>query len=498
MTKSRILKSCLLIFFLSISVSSNVRSQQLLPELIKKIQPSIVTIIANDKDGNLETIGTGFLINLDGDIITNIHVLINAPNARVRTFDGKIFSTINVVAEDKINDIVKISTDIPRNKYGFLELNSPESNVGEQIIVIGSPLGFEQTVSEGIISGIRKIPGFGKTIQISAPISPGSSGSPVVNMNSKVVGIVTFQFVEGQNLNFSIPADKITTMKQTGNVTIEDWTNNILREESNNWQFIIDEAKKQLYDGNFEFAKLMIERAIYKNSGASYAHLLLGYILSSLNQNYEAINSLKKAIHINPDYADAHFNLGNSYSNLERYDEAVGSYKVAIRINPNVADMHLNLGFAYDKLERFDEAVTSFQNTILINPFYAKARFNLGVTYGNLELFDKEIESYKNAILIDPGYAEPHYNLGIAYSNSNRIDDAIYSFNNAININPKDTNTHYNLGVLYAIKENKEAANKVYIILKDLDKKTADVLKELIKKIEKNVLSNPVEIIQFE
>ena len=223
MTKSRIIISSLLIVFLCVSISSNLRSQQLLPDLVKKIQPSIVTVIANDIDGNLETIGSGFLINLDGDIITNIHVLKNAPNARVRTFDGKIYSTISVVAEDKINDIVKISTDIPRNMYGFLELNSPESNVGEQIIVIGSPLGFEQTVSEGIISGIRKIPGFGKTIQISAPISPGSSGSPVVNMNSKVVGIVTFQFVEGQNLNFSIPADKITTMKQTGRLPVSSF-----------------------------------------------------------------------------------------------------------------------------------------------------------------------------------------------------------------------------------------------------------------------------------
>ncbi len=76
----------------------------------------------------------------------------------------------------------------------------------------GSPLGLEKTLSDGIVSAIREIPGFGKVIQITAPISPGSSGSPVLNMQGEVIGIVTFQIVEGQNLNFAIPSERIASL----------------------------------------------------------------------------------------------------------------------------------------------------------------------------------------------------------------------------------------------------------------------------------------------
>jgi hypothetical protein len=73
--------------------------------------------------------------------------------------------------------------------------------------VIGTPLGLEQTVSDGIVSARREIPGFGRIVQMTAPISPGSSGSPVLNMRGEVVGVATFLIDMGQNLNFAIPAE---------------------------------------------------------------------------------------------------------------------------------------------------------------------------------------------------------------------------------------------------------------------------------------------------
>ena len=79
----------------------------------------------------------------------------------------------------------------------------------------GSPLGLENTVSDGIVSAIRDVPDFGKVIQITAPISPGSSGSPVLNMQGEVIGIASFQMVEGQNLNFAIPSEKIISLVLT-------------------------------------------------------------------------------------------------------------------------------------------------------------------------------------------------------------------------------------------------------------------------------------------
>src|SRR5690606_1995460 len=84
---------------------------------------------------------------------------------------------------------------------------------GESIVVIGNPFGLEGSVSNGIVSAVREISGYGRIIQITAPISPGSSGSPVVNMSGQVIGIATLQAAEGQSLNFAVPSERILQLK---------------------------------------------------------------------------------------------------------------------------------------------------------------------------------------------------------------------------------------------------------------------------------------------
>ena len=96
------------------------------------------------------------------------------------------------------------------------------------MVVVGSPLGLEQTVSEGIVSAVRELPVLGKVFQLSAPISPGSSGSPVVNMRGKVVGVVSFQTTSGQNLNFAVSSKGILGLKQSETPkTLSEWTYSI-------------------------------------------------------------------------------------------------------------------------------------------------------------------------------------------------------------------------------------------------------------------------------
>lgn len=80
--------------------------------------------------------------------------------------------------------------------------------VGERVIAIGSPQGLENSVSDGILSAIREVDSV-RYLQITAPISPGSSGGPVLNSTGQMIGVATFQFKKGQNLNFAVAADHI-------------------------------------------------------------------------------------------------------------------------------------------------------------------------------------------------------------------------------------------------------------------------------------------------
>ena len=156
-----------------------------------------------------------------GHIITNRHVVESAIRAEIKTAEGKIFSVAKVVAEDREGDLVRLSVDIRGDTVKPIPLSHNLPEAGERILVLGSPLGLEQTVSEGIVSCIC---GSGRLIQITAPISHGSSGSPVVNMKGQVIGVATLIFTDGQNLNFAISAERISKMKSGEGKTLALWT----------------------------------------------------------------------------------------------------------------------------------------------------------------------------------------------------------------------------------------------------------------------------------
>jgi hypothetical protein len=180
--------------------------------LANKIQPSVVTIHTYDFNGKPLKSGSGFIINKEGHIVTNHHVLYRAYRAEIKTHSGEKYPIRLVLNENESADLIKVSADLPLQELKWLEIDESKPKLAEKILVMGSPLGLEQTVSEGIVSSIRKLTDKGTIYQISAPISSGSSGSPVVNANGKVIGVVTSTIVNGQNLNFAVPAQYISGM----------------------------------------------------------------------------------------------------------------------------------------------------------------------------------------------------------------------------------------------------------------------------------------------
>lgn len=189
-----------------------------LVDLVKKIQPAVVTIISFDKDNNPVGQGSGFFTSNNGHLITNQHVIEGAHSATVKIADGGTCPVAGILAADPNSDIVKLLVDTDGSQTPYITPVNIVPLVAEEIVVVGSPFGLESTVSRGIVSAIRKIPTFGSILQISAPISAGSSGSPVLNMKGQVIGVATFIIEQGQALNFAIPADKIKKLQHYANL----------------------------------------------------------------------------------------------------------------------------------------------------------------------------------------------------------------------------------------------------------------------------------------
>jgi S1-C subfamily serine protease len=174
----------------------------------------VLTLIASGRSGSAVSQGSGFIITSDGLAGSNYHVIRGAVQAVAECCNGRIFEVRSIEGVDLEKDLVVFqlyergSTQKPQDLPHVTLGSSKDVTVGQKVIAIGSPQGLENTVSDGILSAVREYKST-RYLQITAPISPGSSGGPVLNEKGKMVGVATFQFETGQNLNFAVDAEHI-------------------------------------------------------------------------------------------------------------------------------------------------------------------------------------------------------------------------------------------------------------------------------------------------
>lgn len=177
------------------------------PELTRAMAPAVVFIGNVDGKGQVASIGSGFVVDPDGVIVTNYHVIEGASALQVKMKDGEIYDRVDVVDHDERRDIAVLKIRAFK-KLPVVALATEAPEAGEEAVAIGNPQGLEHTVSVGVVSAYRQAEGY-RLIQISVPISPGSSGGPLFNIKGEVIGITSAGVVaEGaQNLNFAVPID---------------------------------------------------------------------------------------------------------------------------------------------------------------------------------------------------------------------------------------------------------------------------------------------------
>jgi len=179
-------------------------------EVAKKVSPSVVLLVMEDKNGQPLAMGSGFVVR-DGVIATNLHVIEGAARGYAKLAERKEkYNIAGTVAVDDARDIALLAVEdikAPALTIG----DSKQLAVGDEVYAVGNPRGLEGTFSAGIISSIRKV-GDDSLLQITAPISPGSSGGPVVNNRGDVIGVAVATFRGGQNLNFAIPSAYLSAL----------------------------------------------------------------------------------------------------------------------------------------------------------------------------------------------------------------------------------------------------------------------------------------------
>jgi hypothetical protein len=189
-------------------------------EIAARVKRSLVVVVTQDHDGNAVAQGSGFFIapNL---VATNLHVMKRASQGYVKSESEDVtYKITEVQAFSLKRDICVLYLADAKGRP--LPSSKDDAVVGEEILVAGNPEGLEATFSKGIVSAIRSQAGL---IQIDAPISPGSSGGPVVNKHGEVIGLAVSSLIEGQNLNFAVPirvfGGHVVGRMAEGNIPVE-------------------------------------------------------------------------------------------------------------------------------------------------------------------------------------------------------------------------------------------------------------------------------------
>ena len=204
------------VIFLSLSVfiPSAIRSQEptpkTTPEIVNEVSAAVVVLTTEGRGRTPDSQASGVIIHDGKTIITNLHAVAGASKVSVHFADGRTIEAAGYMGMDEKRDLICIQIAERFKSGSYPDLAALEDlSIGQKVVAIGSPQGLTNTVSEGIISGVREFETGTKVIQTTASVSPGSSGGGLFNDQGQLVGITSFLYIEGQNLNFAFPTDYI-------------------------------------------------------------------------------------------------------------------------------------------------------------------------------------------------------------------------------------------------------------------------------------------------
>ncbi len=209
---------------------ANPTSKMSAEQIFKNANPAVAYVECYGFNNNIVASGSGFMVSADGKFVTNYHVIYDAANpvkyVKIKFGDGAVYNNVvDILGYDQANDTAVLKIPNVSNRP-FLKIGKSDNIVtGEQVYAIGSPLGLENTISQGIISTKKRVLDGIEFIQISVPIDSGSSGGPLLNAQGEVIGITTGGFQSNASLNLAVPIKVYSQLALTNRTTISQINN---------------------------------------------------------------------------------------------------------------------------------------------------------------------------------------------------------------------------------------------------------------------------------
>ncbi len=411
---------------------------------------AVALLIAKDEAGKTVGTGSGFVIQPEGTLATNYHVLVDAHSVKAYFPNGTQVSVTGIHKVDRIKDFAILK--LAEGSYSTLELGD-SSNL--QAYDYTSALGYlSENVKEnnGTVEGIvvqtygfvlglhpQAFPDI-PFIYTTTEFGPGFSGGPLVDRNNKVVGIAT---IEGRSINLAIPIQHIKPyLKETKTFNFKE----LLQQDK-----ISKEA--MYYRGNF--------------------------YLNGLGDPNKAINEFEKILAQDPNFALAHYDLAAAYRDLGMEEEAIRHYEKTIALQPNFPEALSNLGGYYFRSGKIEQAKNLFKNAIKAYPNFIQALSNLGAVLNKLGQPEDAIPHLKRTLALNPEFAIAYFNLGNSQFAMNRFEEAQKSYERSVEMGLDFLSMHWKLYEIHLGKKDYKKAEKELKTILEIDPLNEEAQKKL-------------------
>jgi len=461
--------------------------------------------------------GSGFIFDSRGFVGTNYHVIDGLDSLMIKTSDGSFYNAELIYVDEK-NDIalLKIITQKePEEEHIFPAVkfaNSDGVRTGQSVFAIGSPLGFEYTISEGIIAALRENEKvsfndpqtyaplertFDKVIQITAAISPGNSGGALFNSKGEVIGITTYSYGFYGNLNFAIAINSFTKLRNSID----------LASIENNEEFI---SKKQanLFNMNMRLAenfrtKIYTNWFYTKQLDTMKVPDTFAVKQDSLNKiNFQkAEQYYNTCIALKPDSFYIYQNMMDLYVYVENFSKAEDLYKsIRERFNSDslLNTLSSSLAAAYSTSKDYKKALMFYEKMQQLDTNDMIIRYQIANIYHTQKEYGKAETYYKKIIKKDPNYVQAYMSLGRLYYENNNYAQAKKYLGDAFEKSMTEESSYYTgyldlhfyLGMIAVREGRKLEALMAYMDMKSIYTYTKEenekkiTLYKAIKKME--------------
>ncbi len=376
--------------------------------------------------------GSGFIFSEDGLIGTNYHVVDGIDSLLVKTSDGTFYDAELLIIDEKNDMAILRIKNANGRKFPVIKFGNTDAlKVGQEVFAIGSPLGYEYTISQGIVAGIRENEkvsfndpvtyspiekNFEKVIQITAAISPGNSGGALFNRKGEVVGITTYTYTGYGNLNFAIAINSFVNFMNS--VDLANIDNN-------------PEAKKKreesLYYSNLRLANNYKQEATYnwmyvkqKDTMKTLDTFIVKQdSIARINFN-KAETFYYKCLDIAPDSFIVYRDMMDLYVYCENFNKAENLYdtiRVRFQSDSLLNLLSSSLASAYTTSKEYKKALEFYEKMSVKDTTDIYLRYQIGNIYESMGKNRRAVKEYKKVIKKDPNYTQAYIQLGALYYN---------------------------------------------------------------------------------